>query len=358
MKTDLTKLHLSFLATDPFIVDNVVKPTETTRRNGLTLWGSENAYPQYLESLYLNVPTLHTIVDGLVDYVCGDAIHYEDSHIIDNVVNRKGHLIEDIVRWLSKDLILYGGFAINVLRNKLGDIVSYHYVDFKNLRTNKEKTTFYYSEDWSKRTILEYPNFLLDEEAASSILYYSNSNTTTYPIPTWGSAVIPCEIEKLILNYNINLLNNGLSSNYIISLNNGVPNDEQKFEIERNFYEKFCGAENVGRPMIVYNDDKEHDVTIQAVPNENFAEKYDKLRETSSQSIFTAFRVTPKLFGITQENIGFSQQEYSEAYKLVDKTVVRPLQKTIQRFFKLLDAELTIEPFNIQWEDKNIEAEQ
>jgi hypothetical protein len=143
-------------------------------------------------------------------------------------------------------------------------------------------------------------------------------------------------------------------------MNAGVPADPVKEEIEENFSEKYTGFQNGGRTMICYNPDFQHRTTVEALPQSDFINKYNAIRENSIKDVYSAFRVHPVLFGLPTQQSGFSDQDFPEAYKLAQATVVLPVQKEIKRIFEKIFGEkevVTIEPFNIDWseeEDKNL----
>ena len=78
-------------------------------------------------------------------------------------MNTRGDLITDIVRDLAKDYNLYGGFALQIIRDHNGDVAEIYYIDMRYLRSNKENDVFYYNEHWEKggRTdVIKYPKFM------------------------------------------------------------------------------------------------------------------------------------------------------------------------------------------------------
>ena len=342
--------NIKLIATNRFLETNIVAPTEVkVRDKSFISWGDNNNYPDYIEDLYQNVSTLHSIIDGTTDYVCGDAIRTNVTGF-DKQVNKEGDTIDDLVFWIAKDLIKFNGFAINVIRNKIGVPVELYYLDFKRVRSNIDGTKFYYSEDWSKSygrvKYLEYDAF--QSGGASTIFYYKNDINRVYPTPMYAAAVLACEIEKKMNEYHLNNISNSFSSNYIINFNNGRPSDDIQEEIERDIEEKFCGVENSGRPMLSFNTGKENETTVTKIDADSFIDKYKSMIERSQQEIFTSFRATPNLFGIPTATTGFSEQEYNEAYKLYNRTVVMPIQNKISRAFDKIfnvDNSLTIKPF-------------
>lgn len=332
-------MRVAFAAIDPYIETNIVSPTETVNKGRhIVEWGDRNAYPDYLLELYNNVPTLRTIVNGIADYVCGDEVTVQQRNGIDPGIDR------DLIHRLALDLGIYGGFAVQVIRDQNGVPVKAHYIDIRYLRSDKDNEEFRYCEKWTKggRNVLVYPRFshtvsdswgkLTPEERerdTSSIYYVKTTHTQTYPAPMHAAAVKDCEIERGIADYHLNNIENGFVSSMIINFNNGAPSDQIREEIERDATEKFCGHQNAGRVMFCFNDDRTHETTFTSPRVEDFTEKYAALSKHSTQAIFTAFRAVPAIFGINPENTGFSLTEYQEAFKLYNRTVIRPIQQLV-----------------------------
>lgn len=331
------KTNIKLLAVDQFVESNIIEPTEIyVKDKGFVGWGELNNYPDYIEDLYQNVATLQSVINGTKDFVCGDGVECNVINFKDQI-NKRGETMEDLLEWVVMDLIKYNGFALNIIKNKLGTPAEIYYLDFKRVRSNKEGTKYYYSTDWGKSygrvKYIEYDSFLNKDSGANTIFYFKNDKNKVYPTPIYAAAVISCEIEKKMNEYHLNNISNSFSSNYIINFNNGRPSDEIQEEIEMEVYDKFCGVENSGRPMLSFNDNKDSETTVTKIDADSFVDKYNALVERSQQEIFTAFRATPNLFGIPTKTTGFNEQEYSEAFKLYNKTVIKPLQKKILKSF-------------------------
>lgn len=343
---------LIFSAINPFIQDNIVKPTESViRGQEYVSWGDNNQYPMYLNGLYESVPTLQTLINGTADYVCGN-----DTATKLAIPQAK---LKSIIRAMALQYTLYGGYYINVLRNKLGQVADIVVLDARKVRTNDDNTVFWYSNDFANNKsygrikAFRLPAFNKESNDPSSIYYVKSDTFKVYPKPIYASAVVACEIERQIDKYQLNAIENGLASNVIINFNNGVPSDEMKEEIERNLNDKFAGADNAGRFMVSFNESKETEVTVTPIEVDNFNDKYNAIAQRSRQQIFTAFRANPNLFGINTENNGFSQENFKDAFELFNTTVVLPIQNTIttaiEDIFGVEDA-VTIEPFAIKFQ--------
>ena len=358
----------SFAAIDSYLETNIVSPVEKVLAGrDMVEWGTRNAYPDYLLDLYNNVPTLRSIINGNIDYVAGDDVTIMplQEEFTNQEMNMRGDTIREQVKDIAKDFEIYGGFALQVIRNLAGEVAEVYYIDMRYLRTNKEGDVFYYSEKWGKSSrtdMVVYPAFLpkieweklSDEERnrhASSILFVKNVHTQVYPAPLYAASIKACEIERLIDEFHLSDINNHFVSSAIINFNNGDPGQEIKSEIERGFNEKFCGASNGGRVAFSWNPNKETATDIVEFKMEDFGERYKALSQHSRTQIFTSFRAIPLLFGLTSEvNTGFSTEEFEQSFKLYNRTQIQPVQRMICDAYDKIYGQrgvLTIRPFSL-----------
>lgn len=363
MEKNETRAKVSFAAIDPGLQVTIPSPKEVkyTGREWVT-WGEDNLYPYYLLSLYNNVPTLRSIINGTVDFITGDDVTAQPLPGRDDLkMNDKGETARDLVRKLARDFEIYGGFAVEVIRNLGGEVAALHYMDVRFLRCDEENEIFRYSEKWDKggrRDVLVYPAFREDAYSVeSSVVYVKNEHTQVYPAPLYAASVRDCEIERNITDFHLNALENGFVSSVIVNMNNGQPDDRMQEEIERGFTEKFTGHSNAGRVCISWNDNKEHETTITEPKVEDFGERYKALSTHARQQIFSAFRAVPALFGIMTESTGFNEQEFEQAFRLYNRTQVRPVQRLIADTFDRIYGSagvLTIVPFSLEGETEKI----
>lgn len=369
-----TRGKVAFAAIDPYLETFVVKPTEKELAGqDRVQWGTGNRYPDYINELYETVPTLQTIINGSVDFVAGDDITMTVGERVLDRVNHAGQTPRSVVRELGLDVFKLGGFALQVIRDYMGGIADIYPVPIDYLRSNKDNTVFYYCEDWQKKTrkdALVYPAFrsfsaeewaaLAPEERdrhASSIYYYKTVRRGTYPRPPFTAATKDAEIERNITDFHFNSLENGFNSSMIINFNNGIPEDEMKEEIQRDVSEKFSGHQNGMRILLSWNPNKDSATTFEVPKVEDFGERYKALSTHSRQQIFASFRAVPALFGIMTESTGFSEQEFEQAFRLYNRTAIRPVQRAIADAFDAIYGEpgvLSITPFTLDGVDNKV----
>lgn len=330
---------------------------ESSSRKGYVNWGKRNDFPNEVFRLYNECPTFSSIVATIRDYVLGDGIEF-NSFRADGTVNRKGDTIDTLVSRIVIDKVIFGGYAIEVIRNKFDNIAELNWLDLRNVRVSEEDETVYISKGFStgQRTdVYQYPIFNKDSKDRVSIYYDKGMNTRgIYPVADWIGCLKDLKIMSEISNYNLNNILNNFTPSVIFNFNNGsnLPDDVMD-EIETKIYEKFVGTDTAGRFMLSFNDDREHGLDVERLPDDGLETKYAFLAENTLKNIYSAFRINPILLGYNQENIGFNNQEFESAFKLFNKTVIQPIQREItETISKRLGLdEPTFQPFTIKFND-------
>lgn len=325
-------------------------------------YGANNKFPQYLWELYLKSALLQSIINGTADYVMGNDIIYSESDNIQKLkdsANKDGDTLDDIVKKITIDYLIFGGFSIQVIFNKLGQISELYWLDFQNVRINKDGNKIYYSDDWVKKSndYLTYDIFDSNKRKGTSVYYFKGHlSRGIYPIPRYNGALSAIETSTEISKFHLNSILNNFSGNFIINFNNGQPSTDVQEEIERKVKEKFSGADNAGKFILSFNDSKENGVTVERIADDNFDKKYESLRTDTYKEIFVSFRAIPQLFGYSLEGTGFNKQEFQEAFLLYNQTTVIPIQNDIIRIFNKIfgvDTSMSFKPFKI--EEKSLE---
>lgn len=368
---EITRVPVSFAAIDPFIQENIVLPTETKAKGkDMIEWGERNAYPDYLLELAKNTSSLRSVINGTTDFIVGDnqtILPLADGKYLPGIMNERGDTIRSQVEAIARDYETYGGFALQVIRGLDGSPVEIYHLDMRFIRSNKDNSVFYYCEKWKEgktKDAIVMPAYqdidqahwaaMLPEErdrVASSVLFVKNITTQTYPFPIYGAAVKACETERAIDDYFLNQIENGFMGSVIVNFNNGQPSDEMKKEVEKNMNQKYSGHQNAGRMVLCWNESKDNATTIVPIKTDDFSARYDALSKHCRQQIFTAFRANPNLFGIPTESLGFSQEEYDSAFKLYNRTCVKPVQRLICDAYDKIYGQtgvLTIQPFSLE----------
>lgn len=350
---------MSFAAIDVAIDKIICSPAPKKGSGEYLIWGDDNRYPYYIKGLCDDVPTLHSCVTGLTDFVTGDDVHSTGGlgGKVDSY-NRFGDTSYDIVHTTSAAAARLGVIAWKITRNVFGQVVEIEPVRPEYLRTDEDNEVFYYCEDWHKpksHEYIVYPRFVpgvnADPAHRASILYIKLWGDGPYPEPLFAAAVKACETERSIDDFHLGNIMRGFMGSYIINLNNGViPTDDEKAQFEREFTRKYSGKQNAGRVMFMWNRSIANKTTLEKMEVSDYGEKYETLSKHCRQQIFTAFRANPNLFGINTENNGFSDEDFEKSFKLFNRCVVKPIQRAILNAFEYVTEQygaVTIVPFTL-----------
>lgn len=316
-------------------------------------YGEDNRYPQYLFSLYQNSTILQSIINGIVDYAVGQGV---SSLFLSESVNRDGDNWDDIMKNIVLDYMVTDGFALNVLRDAENRISEIYWLDISKVRLSEDGLTGYYSENsfnWGDKP-QELPIFDPKQNQKNSIFYYKGASRGLYPIPRWSGAIKAVETSTEISNYHLNSILNNFNPSAIISFNNGVPDKATQEAIEKKINKKFVGSDNVNRFILAFNESGENQTTVQTLGTDNTDQKFSTLKDSIFEEIFIAFRCTPELFGAKKDGNGFNKQEFLESFQLFTKTVIEPIQKTLNKSFGKIFNSPNPLTFNqlVVWDDK------
>ena len=317
-------------------------------------YGFDNNYPQYLWNLFENSSQMSAIILQMKDYIIGNGI--KSTYPL-KIVNRKLETFDDMIEKVILSYLIYGGFAVQIIRNKLGEIKEINNLDFRFVRINEDEDKIYYSKEWNKgrRQPIIYPRYKFDSSEPNTVFYYKGKITNeVYPIPMYISAITSIEISTQIPTYHLSNLCNSFNPSVLINFNNGgnLPEDVMN-EIEEKVYDKFAGTDNAGRILLSFNDDKEHSTEMVRLPSDGNIDQYNSLANNVEKDIYTAFRINRVLLGDSSNETGFSKQPYIEAFALYQKSVIGPIQKELEKIFNNLLGEGSLEfsKFVIDWSE-------
>lgn len=307
-------------------------------------WGSNNLAPYALRDIVDNSPTLKAIISRSQEFTKGNDITIESNTDIDY----------DIVSAIIDDLWYYNGFALKIYFTPLGDVANIRYVDFRNIRVDKDFQYAYELEIHNGIIRTNPKKYKLFEsidkvgDADVQILYYkTNLFTNIYPTPTYNSVLRQAATEAQIGDFHYNTILNNFMANAIINFNNGIPDEETSRIIEQRLNDKFTGSKNSARLLVSFNDSKEQAVTIERIQDDNFDKKYTVLSNDIRKSIFVAMGAIPALFG-DAESKGFNSVEFQDTFKLYNRTSIKPKQDIIKNQLKKLNVYAQFVPFTLE----------
>lgn len=330
-----------------FTPSGIIIPDIVEKRSnrGWVMWGDDNKMPDYLWDNYLKCSNLQTIVNTITDYTMGEGVTVEG-------VDEKG--IEEEIEKMVFDYVLFGGFTMECIRNREGNVVTIKHINIQWVRVSEDFKEAWISPKWGSYTgkdVVKLPLYDPNEKQSHFILYYKGPiSRSINPIPMYVSSLKSIAILNNVRNFHLKNLENGFTSSVVISLNNGIIKQREMERIKDEIVKNHTGSSNAGNFILLNAQDKEHAPTILRLNADNFGDLYKALSESSVNDIYTAFRINPVLLGVNIPS-GFQAVEYENIFNLYYRTVILPIQNHFKKEFRKVGVVLGFSKFKINWSE-------
>lgn len=321
----------------------------------------KNLYPQFLIDLYYNSSAHAAIINTTSEMIAGEDIIVDENENLEQFVKLKKFFAEangketlhEVIKKISFDFKLQGAFALHIIWNKAKtEIAEIHHVPVERVRAARPNAMgkvdcYYVCADWSNTRVnkpMKIAAFNTKDRTNPSQLLYTglySPNMDIYHTPDYLAANNWALVDQRVAEFHLNNISNGFSGSYMISFANGVPTQEERFQIEQSLAAKFTGASNSGKFVLTFSDDKTRTPEITPITVSDASKQYVALQELLVQNILTGHRVTsPMLMGIKNDTgLGSNVDEMNAAFEIYLNTVVIPYQKhiikTLSKIFEI-----------------------
>ena len=328
-----------------------------------------NLYPQFIIDLYYSSSITAAIVNSTAEMIAGENLIIEDQDDrnlearvkLQNFMDRANgnESLHEVLKKVSFDFKLQGSFALNVVWSKdRTQIAEIYHVDVSKVRCARPdefgKTPGYYiSADWTNtRQNKPYyvPAFNTNDRTSPNQIMYAglySPNMNSYYTPDWVSCANWALIDGRVSEFHLNNISNGFSGSFMINFSNGIPTQEERFQIEQSLAEKFTGT-NSGKFVLTFSDDKTRTPEIQAISPSDLDKQYIALQELLTQNILSGHRVTsPMLMGIKSDTgLGNNADELNSAGNFYLNSVIKPFQdmivKQLRKIFQVNQMDMPV----------------
>ena len=311
---------------------------------GWVNFGEANMYPQYLIELQSESPVHGSIVNSISQMIAGQGIVGGNDTANAYLSGLK---IDSIVPHISRDLKLFGGYYLEVIWSMdRTTIAQVNHLPFENCRLacsdeNDDLIGVWYSRDWSDmRKKKNTPHFIpmFDQETKDALpkqvifVHTLKMGSEYYPKPDYIGSVNYIELTRQIGEYHVNNILNGFFPSLIASFNNGIPSLEEQHLIKNQLQMSIQGAENAGKVLTFFNEERDRGVEFTAFPISDADKQYQFLSEECTKQIMIAHRVTsPLLFGVRDGGgLGSNTDEMRTALFIFQRQVIEPFQRLIE----------------------------
>lgn len=319
-------------------------------------YGKDNLHPQFLYNLINYSPIHGGIIQQKINFIVGEKLEVKGwgEEVLNNFGATKTY--NDLIESFVTDTETLNYFFILYKKNAQGNWIAKE-LSAELVRPNEDLTLFHYSEDWSYKNQSEdltgykvYKSIhTIDREEDDECVLFcqapskqfkidldkkrgkDNLSKSIYPMPTYSGGIVGIlsDIEMNWFHYAESV--NGWTSNTIVNLNNGVPEDDTtKKRIIRDLKDGATDKSKKGGITVLFNDGKEREATISNIGGNGNDTKYIITQEHVTQSIMIAHSVqNPALFGLEIAGKLGGASEVPFAYARFKDTYIKKKQRFV-----------------------------
>lgn len=346
-------------------------PLTSNSNQGWVKWGLKNNYPNMLLDLYNESPTHHSAIHFGVQSILGNGVDY-DAMKMDSgdVVPNYYQTWDEVIKSLALDYILYGSYAIQIIKNKDNKTYSFYHMPLEKVRWSPydedgQITSYWISNDWTAVGMnppFEIPAFDMREEQnierGQPYLYVYRTYSPTmeyYTEPHYAAGIKAIQSEIEFVNYDLKHIVNGFAPSGILTLPQ-VETDEEKKAIINNIQKMFQGSENANNIAFTFRTNIE-DKPVEYTPfthSMNNVNLYADSNKRCINRILASHQIpSAMLIGMPDaNNSGFSSDadKIETAYQLYQKLTGNinriSVIKTINQLFAMngIDTQIILKP--------------
>lgn len=336
--------------------------TELTKLD-IQSYGADNLYPQRVKEVIAASPNGKVCAKRYARFIEGGG--FRDTALYGFVVGAAGDTMDDLLKRLTVDMANFGGCALHVNYNALGEIVSLAHVPFEHCRIALPDDSGYVAkvavfEDWSgtsKRAgkvlkptpeTVDYidvfnPQFAPLQMAAlenpelykGQVLYHSMDGAMVYPTPVADSVITDLSADEGLGNVRYrNVRNNFLPAGMMCKKKAQSIDPDSDDNEDQEFFDSlkaFQGDAMSNKLFGCTYSEGEEPPEFKPFMAANFDKEFDYTEKTVKETIYSAFEQEPFL-RISTGALGFSSEIMQQAYEYYSSLVYNE-QRQLERIF-------------------------
>ena len=342
-------------------------------------YGSDNLYPQNIMDIINASGTAKLCLARYEKFVEGYGFNNEALSGLK--INRDDVTMDDLLKGVAGDLTRFGGFALHVNYNVLGQPTEVNYLPFEQCRLEEvddagmvshilthidwrgEKTKNGQRQIVTEKNITRFPIFNPEpsvvmrqiercggiESYRGQVLWLSMDGKCQYPTPIYDAAITEISTDEGLGNIKYRNVRNNFLVACMLVTKKGLPRiDENGNEAEQKMIsdedlKQFQGDTRGSKIMVVELENNEDKPEVIPFPVKNFDKEFALTDESVVERIYAQFH-QELFYSIRVGKLGFSGNVMRDAYEYYAGEVTNE-QRFIERAFAMLFA---------NWHDKAI----
>lgn len=332
-------------------------------------YGNDNLYPQNVSAIAKASGTAELCIDRYAKFIEGYG--FSSERLSDLIVNRQDFTADDILHSVASDLARFGGFALHVNYNVLGQVTEINFVPFENCRLEVEDDRgrvkrILVHPDWTQKKIRNGQPIRVSEETIKrirvfnpdpnvvareieedggidfylgQIIWCSMDGNNIYPSPIYDAAITEISTDEGLGNVKYRNVRNNFLVSCMLVYKKGVPKiDDEGNEVDDGSMisdedlKQFQGDENTSKILAVELENDEDEPKVVAFPTKNYDKEFTVTESSVVERIYAQFH-QELFYAIRIGKLGFSGQVMKDAYEYYAGEVTNE-QRFIQRIFE------------------------
>ena len=286
----------------------------------------DNLYPNKIKSIAQRSGTTKGAIKKLAEYSTGEG--FTGMNV---VVNRDGQTMWDILRHVSSEKSMFGGYALHFNYNVFGKIAEINPVNFDFVRWAKNLQQYIVSPDWGKRRrkadeITYNPfapdNVLAEIEAAEGIekykgqlLYWIPNLADWYAPCNWDSVLDDAQFEAEAKLYSLSSVQNDYSLSGVLAYPKNIESSDEIKKIKEDV-KGDTGSANAGGVRVIGampTEGMNNWKWFTPISRNNIDNLHTNQVERAKFNIYAAFNQPPILSGVASEGM-FNEASFADAF--------------------------------------------
>ena len=302
---------------------------------GYVRFGEGNLYPQLLNQMYYTSPLHGSIVDFKTNATIGGGYTFDESKLTDMekvVLYAFGKKIgfKETLKTITKDIIIHGRcyFLIELKDGKTHNVKR---VAPEKVRINQAKTLYAVNEDWQfGLQIRTYEAYHPECKNGTYLYAYEQKSVGQdfYPLPQYTSALNFAFLSGELSYLQKSNIQNSIFPSFAMMFPK-KPQGNEEMQLIKDTVNKLKGAENSGKVVAFFANNKESLPDLVNVPTNSNDELFKGVSELNTEQICFAHTIDPILLGVRTTGSLGSGSDIKQAYVIFEKNTIIPLRETI-----------------------------
>jgi hypothetical protein len=331
----------------------------------------DNSYPQRIYDLINSSGTAKASYKLYSKYVMGSGI--SDPDLYKKVVNRMGMTFDKLLRACVDDYCMFGGFAVHVAYNALGEVTGYNHVPFEWTRLSYDPDNMIAVYDnWDKRKIKDngkydvnkivrfnrYNRATVLKEIEScqgytiqekmqhyngQVYWFSIDNPETYPLSPFDAIIEDIQTDSEIKVGKLKNVKTNFLASQMVKYKGRFESDQERNAFMTSL-EDFQGNDNLGNIMLVEVTDTEGDFSVVPFTLQDFDKKWEYTERSVQENIIRTLNQPQVLLSMTVAGKLGTANEIADAEEFYNKITEYDRLIIEEEFTRLIGSIVNIIP--------------